>query len=59
MTIDEESSGIVDARASVGRGWWLFDAQVHRPSGDPVTVEEGQILALQIDDWDDVYTLDG
>jgi len=59
MTIDEESSGIIDARRAVGEGWWLFDAQVHLRTADPVTVEEGQLLALKVDDWDAVYTIDG
>jgi Bacterial protein of unknown function (DUF839) len=59
LTTDEESSGIIDARHTFGSGWWLFDAQVHRRIDDPTRVEEGQLLALHVDDWDDVYTIDG
>ena len=55
MTLNEESSGIIDAREVLGRGWWLFDAQVHRPVADPMRVTEGQLLAMRIKRWDDVY----
>lgn len=51
VTQDEESSGIID----VGKGRFLFDAQVHLKNGDPETVEEGQLLAMTVDDWDAVY----
>ena len=55
MTLNEESSGIIDAREVLGRGWWLFDAQVHRPVADPARVTEGQLLAMRIKRWDAVY----
>ena len=55
MTLNEESSGIIDAREVLGRGWWLFDAQVHRPVADPARVTEGQLLAMRIKHWEDVY----
>ena len=55
MTLNEESSGIIDAREVLGRGWWLFDAQVHRPIADPARVTEGQLLAMRIKRWDGVY----
>ena len=55
MTLNEESSGIIDAREVLGRGWWLFDAQVHRPVADPARVTEGQLMAMRIKRWDDVY----
>jgi hypothetical protein len=55
LTLNEESSGIIDAREVLGRGWWLFDAQVHRPVADPMRVTEGQLLAMRIKRWDDVY----
>jgi hypothetical protein len=55
MTLNEETSGIIDARGVLGRGWWLFDAQVHRPVADPARVTEGQLLAMRIERWDDVY----
>jgi secreted PhoX family phosphatase len=51
ITQDEESSGIID----LGKGRFLFDAQLHAPSGDPETVEKGQLLRMRVDDWDDVY----
>jgi uncharacterized protein DUF839 len=54
LTINEESSGIVDARHVLGRGWWLFDAQVHR-ANTTALVGEGQLLAMRIKRWDDVY----
>jgi hypothetical protein len=50
ITRDEESSGIID----LGGGKFLFDAQVHAPSGDPETVEKGQLLTMTVD-WDVVY----
>jgi hypothetical protein len=50
ITQDEESSGIID----LGHGRFLFDAQVHAPTGDPETVEKGQLLGMTVD-WDDVY----
>ena len=56
-TVDEESSGIIDAKDVVGRGWFLFDAQVHKPHPDPALVEYGQLLALYVRDFDDVYTI--
>jgi len=55
LTTDEESSGIIDASKLIGRGWFLFDAQVHKPSPDPELVEEGQLLAMYVDNFDDVY----
>lgn len=58
LTIDEESSGIIDAREVLGSGWWLFDAQVHKANPDPELVEEGQLLALKVKDWDTVYDID-
>ncbi len=64
LTIDEESSGIIDAERLLGRGMFLFDAQVHTaknlPAGTgPGTVQEyvenGQLLALRVKDWAAVY----
>ena len=55
MTLNEETSGIIDAREVLGRGWWLFDAQVHRNLTDPERVTEGQLMAMRIKRWDDVY----
>jgi hypothetical protein len=49
ITIDEESSGIVDAAHVLGEGWFLVDVQSHKPSTDPELVEGGQLLALWVD----------
>jgi hypothetical protein len=57
FTIDEESSGIIDAREVLGRGWFLLDAQVHKTNPDPALVEHGQLLAMYVRDFDDVYTI--
>ena len=59
LTQDEESSGIIDAKRILRNGAFLFDAQVHAPSGDPETVEYGQLLAMDVRNFRDVYTIDG
>jgi len=51
LTIDEESSGIIE----ISKGTFLFDAQVHAPRAEPELVEEGQLLTMTVDDWNDVY----
>jgi Alkaline phosphatase PhoX len=58
LTQDEESSGIIDARKALGRGWFLFDAQVHKAFPDAAKVEHGQLLALHIAKFGDIYTID-
>ena len=64
LTIDEESSGIIDASRYLGSGTFLFDAQIHTaknlPTGTgPGTVQElvenGQLMLLKVRDWHDVY----
>ena len=64
MTEDEESSGIIDAERAFGRGSFLFDTQIHTAAGLPAGtgpntvqeyVEHGQLLLLQVRDWDNVY----
>ena len=55
LTLNEETSGIISAREVLGRGWWLFDAQVHRPNANPALVSEGQLLAMHVKRWKDVY----
>jgi hypothetical protein len=57
ITLDEESSGIVDAERVIGPGWFLFDAQVHTPSAEPANVELGQLLAMKVDSFPDVYDI--
>jgi hypothetical protein len=49
ITQDEESSGIIDAEAILGRGWFLLDVQSHLLSTDTELVEGGQLLALFVD----------
>lgn len=51
LTIDEEASGVIPLRGIPGvRGgdWYLIDVQAHYASGDPATVEGGQLLAIRI-----------
>lgn len=56
LTQDEESSGIIDGREVTGDGTFLFNAQVHGPSSVPAeVVERGQLLSLQVADWQDVF----
>ncbi len=57
ITQDEESSGIIDASEVLGKGWFLFDAQVHKASPDPAKVEMGQLMALHVPKFNDVYTI--
>lgn len=45
LTQDEESSGIVDASALLGPGWFLLDSQAHYAIPGEL-VEGGQLLAL-------------
>lgn len=48
LTNDEESSGIIDASAILGQGYFLLDVQAHYGiSGE--LVEGGQLLSLYID----------
>src|SRR5260221_375861 len=49
ITVDEESSGIIDAAHILGERWFLLDVQAHKPSVDPELVEGGQLLALFVD----------
>jgi phosphodiesterase/alkaline phosphatase D-like protein/arylsulfatase A-like enzyme len=46
FTIDEETSGVIDAQDILGPGWSLIDVQAHYPNADPSLVEGGQLLAL-------------
>jgi hypothetical protein len=45
LTADEESSGIIDASALLGPGWFLLDVQAHYALPSPL-IEGGQMLAL-------------
>lgn len=55
ITVNEESSGIVEARQQLGRGWFLFTAAVHAPSPNPANFEKGQLLAMRVSSWREVY----
>jgi hypothetical protein len=55
ITQDEESSGIIDASRFLGDGTFLFDAQVHKAHPEADKVEMGQLLALEVSDWDEVF----
>jgi phosphodiesterase/alkaline phosphatase D-like protein len=47
FTIDEESSGVIDAQDILGPGWFLLDAQAHYGiTSDTSLVEGGQLLAV-------------
>ncbi|WP_246444213.1 hypothetical protein [Sphingomonas sediminicola] len=53
ITQDEESSGVVDVTSLLGDGdtrAYLLDAQVHAATGNPATVEQGQLLVMYVDD---------
>lgn len=55
ITQDEETSGIIDASRFLGKGAFLFDAQVHSPHPDADKVERGQLLTLRVRDWRKVF----
>ena len=57
ITINEESSGIIDAKHVLGEGWFLFTAMVHHSAAVPAHVELGQLLAMRVDDFEKVYDL--
>jgi hypothetical protein len=48
ITVDEESSGIIDAQHIFGQGWFLFVVQNHKANSDPELVEGGQLLAMYV-----------
>jgi hypothetical protein len=47
LTQDEESSGVIDAAAILGEGWYLLDTQAHYPIPGEL-VEGGQLMAMHI-----------
>jgi Alkaline phosphatase PhoX len=59
ITEDEETSGIIDAFKALGPGWFLFDAQVHKAVADPAKVEMGQLMAMHVPKFKDIYTIAG
>lgn len=48
LTMDEESSGVIDVSAILGNGWYLLDVQGHYNIGDTELVEGGQLLLMRI-----------
>jgi Ca2+-binding RTX toxin-like protein len=53
ITRDEESSGVIDVTDLLGDNdtrAYLLDAQVHAPSGNPATVERGQLGVMYVDE---------
>lgn len=48
QTQDEESSGVVDASAILGEGWFLLDVQSHAANADAELVQNGQLLAVYL-----------
>ena len=55
ITQDEESSGIIDASRFLDPRTFLFDAQVHKAHPDADKVEMGQLLAIHVGDWNEVF----
>ncbi|MCH7628348.1 MAG: DUF839 domain-containing protein [Proteobacteria bacterium] len=56
ITQDEESSGVIDVTSILGDSdtrAYLLDAQVHKATGNPATVEQGQLLLMKVDDVHD------
>jgi hypothetical protein len=49
QTIDEETSGVIDAAEFLGSGWFMLSVQNHRPSTETILVEGGQYVAMFID----------
>ena len=45
FSVDEENSGVIDARETLGLGWFLADMQAHYTVADPL-VEGGQLYAF-------------
>ena len=48
LTTNEESSGIIDASAVLGNGWYLLVVQAHFDSPDEELVEGGQLIAMYV-----------
>jgi hypothetical protein len=52
ITQDEESSGVLDVTDTFGDAThraYLLDAQVHKLTNDPTTVEQGQLLLMKVE----------
>lgn len=56
ITQNEESSGLLDVTYLLGDSdtrAYLVDAQLHEATGDPSTVEEGQLMIMYVEDGAD------
>jgi serralysin len=52
ITDGDDSAGMIDAQHIFGQGWFLLDAQNHRPhDSDPERVQGGQLLAMHVRPW--------
>jgi hypothetical protein len=48
LTIDEESSGIIDVSSILGEGKFILDVQAHYGFGDTELVQGGQLLMMHV-----------
>lgn len=48
LTTDEESSGVIDVSALLGKGSYLLTTQAHTVSDDPELVEGGQLQLVRV-----------
>ena len=48
QTIDDETSGIIDASPVLGAGWFLATSQSHASAGDGELVQRGQLVAINV-----------
>jgi hypothetical protein len=48
LTINEESSGIVQAFDAMGEGWYLLNVQAHARHEDSIIVQHGQFLKMYV-----------
>ncbi len=48
LTQDEESSGVIDVQDILGKGKYLYVAQVHKSNSDAELVEMGQLVLMGI-----------
>ena len=55
ITQDEESSGIIDASEFLGKGSFLFDAQIHKVNPEADKAEYGQLLTMHVKSWKAVF----
>ena len=48
ITLNEESTGVVQAFDTLGEGWYLLNMQVHTKHPDSEIVEQGQFMAMYV-----------